>query len=205
MSPLARLVFIGALATVLISCRSKTVPSEKELVAYVNDEGNGLKKKIKAGDTDVTVTYRPTDLLVAQELRSSERADTIKVNNLRKKYRGYYYFVLGLSKNDKEALHQTDGFGQYSELVQTLSFRMGDYVTLTTAASDTIPVGDFILDRTYGLSSSTNILFAFNRQKAIGKEWVQFNLNELGMGLGNLRLRFRSRDIVNVPSINFSK
>lgn len=198
-----KLIFFFFLMGLLASCKTKTVSTEKELVAYVNDEANGLVKKSNNGDTEITVTYRPTDMLVAQELGNSEKRDTAKVNNLRKKYSGYYYFVLGLSKNNKEALHQTDGFGQYSELVQTLSFRMGDYVTLTTAASDTIPVGDFILDRTYGLSSSTNILFAFNKQKAAGKKWVQFNLNELGMGLGNARFRFKEDDLESAPRIKF--
>ncbi len=91
----------------------------------------------------------------------------------------------------------------YSDLVQTLSFRMSHYVTLTTAPADTIPVGDFMLNRTYGLSQSTDLLFVFNNEKVRGKEWIQFNLNEFGLGTGNQRFRFRTKDIETLPGIDF--
>jgi len=187
----------------VVACQPASL-TEKELTTFVNDESNGLCKKNNIGEMEVKVTYRPTDLLVARELTTEQAADTAKIRVLKKKYGKYLYFILSLSKNNKEALHQADGFSQYSELVQTLSFRMGEYVNLTTAASDTIPVGDFILDRTYGLSSATNMLFAFNKEKSSGKEWVQFNLNELGLGTGNVRFRFLMKNVTNAPHVIFS-
>jgi hypothetical protein len=126
--------------------------------------------------------------------------DPAKVNELRKRYDPYLYFVVSLSKNDREALHQVDR-AQYGDLVQTMSFRMPEYVTMTTSDHDTIPVGDFMLNRTYGMSTSTDLLFVFSREKAKDREWVQFNLNEFGLGVGNQRFRFRTEDLKNVPKI----
>jgi hypothetical protein len=183
------------------ACQSRFF-SQDELIAFASNEENGLKKSVDLGKTKVEVMYRPTDLMVQQET-GIEAVNTSHLEALRRKYNNYLYFILSLSNNDKEALHQTNGL-QYSELVQTLSFRMNDYVSLTTSAQDTIPVGDFILNRTYGLSSSTDLLFVFNKEKAVGKEWVQFNLNELGLGIGNQRFRFKAKDLQNVPRLKFN-
>ncbi|MFM7859340.1 MAG: hypothetical protein ACKO96_47310 [Flammeovirgaceae bacterium] len=183
----------------VVGCKPSSVSSDKELVKFVQDEDNGLKKKIAVGDLEITLTYRPTDLLVAQEVGGEKTPE--KISAARKKYNGNYYFVLSLSKSGREALHQTDNFGQYSELVQKLSFRLPEFANMTTAAQDTIPVADFILNRTYGLASSTDLLVVFNKEKALGKEWVQFNLNEFGMNTGNARFRFRTWDLENCPRL----
>jgi hypothetical protein len=189
------------LIALLIGCKPNTFSTEKELVAYLQDEENGLKKTNEVGDYKVTVTYRPTDLLVKQEVGEKPTQEAIAKAN--KKYQNYYYFILSLSKSGKEALDQSQGFGQYSEMVQKLSFRVPEFVNMTTSASDTIPVADFILNRTYGLGSSTDILVVFNKEKAKGQTWVQFNLNEFGMNLGNSRIRFKTDDIDGCPKLLF--
>lgn len=181
-----------------VSCKPEYL-SPKELEAYVTEEDHGCAKLASIGETTIAVTYRPTDLLVYQET-GDEAVDIKKLEELRQKYSRYYYFILSLSHQGKEALHQA-GREQYSNLVETLSFRMNEYVTLTTSASDTIPVGDFILNRTFGMSRSTDLLFVFNREKAKGKEWVQFNLNEFGLGAGNQRFRFNTEDLEGLPKV----
>lgn len=197
------LLFLLPFSSLLLlgSCKPSTVSSEKELIKFVQDEDNGLKKKVTAGELEITLTYRPTDLLVAQEVGDAPTAE--KIATARKKYSSHYYFILSLSKGGREALHQTDNFEQYSELVQKLSFRLPEFANMTTAAQDTIPVADFILNRTYGLASSTDLLVVFNKEKASGKEWVQFNLNEFGMNTGNARQRFLVRDLEGCPTISF--
>jgi len=195
-------VILTALA--LSSCSRPEFLTPEELQLFILDEENNLKKSEEVNNYRIEVTYRPTDLLVNQEI-GDELVDGNKLEQLQKKYNGYYYFILSLSKNKKEALHQMDGdMERYSELVQTLSFEMTQYANLTTSTQDTIPVGDFILNRTYGVSASTDILFAFNKEKSRGKDWVQFNLNEFGLGVGNQRFRFSTKDLDNAPKINFA-
>jgi hypothetical protein len=189
------------LLVLLLGCKPKTFSSEKELVAYIQDEENGLKKTNEVGEYKVSVTYRPTDLLVKQEVGEKPTQEAIEKAN--QKYQNYYYFILSLSKSGKEALDQSQGFGQYSEMVQKLSFRVPEFVNMTTSASDTIPVADFILNRTYGLGSSTDILVVFNKEKAKGQTWVQVNLNEFGMNLGNSRIRFKTDDLEGCPKLLF--
>ena len=47
------------------------------------------------------------------------------------------------------------------------------------------------------------LLFVFNKEKAKGREWVQFNLNEFGMSIGNQRFRFDRETLDNPPAIDF--
>ncbi|MFM9841172.1 MAG: hypothetical protein ACKVOQ_23110 [Cyclobacteriaceae bacterium] len=193
-------VFPLLLIVLVVGCKPKSFSSEKELVAYIQNEENGLKKTNEVGDYKVTVTYRPTDLLIKQEVGENSTQEAI--TKARKKYQNYYYFILSLSRSGKEALDQSQGFGQYSEMVQKLSFRVPEFVNMTTSASDTISVADFILNRTYGLGSSTDILVVFNKEKAKEQTWVQFNLNEFGMNLGNNRTRFKVNDLDNCPHLS---
>ena len=195
-----RNLYVAFMLLAFVSCKPEYL-SPEALAAFVADEENGCTKSALVEETTITVTYRPTDLMAYQEA-GDDPAELARVDSLRKKYDRYYYFSLSLSRDKKEALHQT-GREQYSDLVQTLSFRMAEYVTLTTAASDTIPVGDFMLNRTFGMSSSTVVLFVFSKEKAKGKEWIQFNLNEFGLGVGNQRFRFRTEDLDGVPKIKF--
>lgn len=187
----------------VVSCVEKEV-TYQELIDYVQEKDNGLHLQQEANGILAEVTYKPTDLWVYLET-DDESVSLTQLDSLRKHYTKYHYFTLSLSKDNKEALHSAVGsMDQYSELVQTLSFRMRDYVTLTTSQQDTIPVGDFILDRTYGLSSATSLLFVFAKEKTEKVEWIQFNLNEFGLGTGNQRFRFRSKDITNTPTIRFA-
>lgn len=199
-----RLVLLAIpVGVLLLGCSSHTFESVQELESFVRDESNGLSASVTSNGTQITVTYRPTDLWVQQELGDAV-TDTARIRALRKKYNAYYYFILSLSRNDKEALHQVEGgMGQYSDLVQTLSFRMPAYTTLTTSSQDTIPVGDFMLNRTYGLSQSTDLLFVFSREKARDDAWVQFNLNEFGLSTGNQRFRFDREKLDEAPELRF--
>jgi hypothetical protein len=186
------------------ACSTPEFLSEKELKAYVRDAENGMSKEREFKGYKVNVTYRPNDLLVAQETRGETIVDSVELARLKGKYNNYYYFLLSLSRNNKEAEYQAGGgMGQFSELVQTLSFRMSEYVNLTTSAQDTIPVGDYIYPRTYGMSDASTLMFAFNKEKAKGKEWIQFNMKELGLGIGNMNFRFDTEKLEHTPKIKF--
>ena len=199
-------IFYSALLLLIIlflSCSGPQYLTPEELNKFILNVDNGLIQTAEINGYTLQVNYKPTDLWMHQEI-GDDQVDESKMKSLRSKYDPYYYFVLNLSKNNKEALQVDGNFGQYSELVQTLSFRMNSYVNLTTSAQDTIPTADFILNRTYGLSSATSLLFVFSKEKAKANEWVQFNLNEFGLGIGNQRFRFRTEDLQNVPGINFN-
>ena len=193
-------------ATILCwACSHPKYLSEEDLKAFITEEDHGLQMSRESNGYGVRVTYRPTDLLILQETRGSTEVPAQALKRLIDKYKDQYYFVLSLSHNDREALYQAGrGMDQFSDLVQTLSFRMASFVHLTTAESDTIPVADYVYPRTYGMGGATNLMFAFDKAKARGKDWVQFNLREFGLGLGNQNFRFKTHDLEYVPGIDFT-
>src|SRR5665213_1955936 len=91
------------LSLVLGSCRHRPL-QKAELIAYVNNPDNGLKKEQQAGNIRATLTYKPWALMTGAGFKNK------------------LFFVLSLSANNKELLRQLS-FDQYSEMVQVLAFR----------------------------------------------------------------------------------
>lgn len=187
----------------LLGCSQTEVQTVAELNEFLSDPANSLIQSAEINDVNITVIYKPTDLLVYREVGDFP-TDSSVVARTSEKYSNYYYFILSISKNQNEVLVPRGDILQFSSLVQTLSFRMNDYVNLTTSERDTIPVADFIYNRTYGFSHATELLFVFSKDQCEGKEWVDFNLKELGMGLGNQHFRFNLSDLDRVPKLRFN-
>lgn len=196
-----KIVFI-LLVACLYGCKPDSLP-EGQLRTFVLDEDNGLHKKITVNEVTMEVTYMPGDLLVAQEFEN--KIDTAQLATLRKKYDQQLYFLLTLSKNGKEALYSLDPNSQsYSELVNTLSFQMGQYVYLTNSISnEPVTILDFVLNRSYGMASGTELLFAFPAKNNLSSDWMQINIDEFGMNLGNQQLKFVTKDIIECPRVRF--
>ena len=194
--------YLAVICISLFACTQEHVSLEG-LQSYIADEDNGLQKSIEIDGTQITVTYRPTDLIVDQEI-GDEQVDKETLLSIQKRYSSSYYFVVSLAKEHKDIMQQVAGKVDYSELVQTLSFHMPAYTFLTTSKMDTIAVGDFALNRSFGFSNSTDLLFVFSRNDVKpDDDWVEFNLNEFGLGAGHQRFRFSLSDIAKTPQLEF--
>ena len=196
------LIIILASLTFMASCREKSV-SMQELQEYVTDPDNGLKKSVESKGMLVDVVYRPTDLVIAQQILSFN-SDTSLVSELRKRYSKYHYFILSFSKGGKEALHQQGDQNVYSNLLQTLAFRMDQYAGLT-GGGDTLDVADFQMDRTFGTAQATNLIVAFEKSPVTRENDIRFHLKEFGLGIGNHVFDFKAKDINASPCINFRR
>ena len=197
-------VFLFNLAVLFTGCTPSEFESAEALDSYIVSK-SGLSQMREANGYQLKVTYRPTDLLISQEISGEpEPIDSSSVNRLRKKYRGNHYFLLSISRNNSDALHDAPGgMARFTALVQTLAFRMDNYVGLTTSAKDSVHASASVLDRTYAMTRTTDILFAFNKDKTTGKDWVQFNIGEFGLGTGNLQFRFSAGDLERPLQIRF--
>ena len=192
------LAFTGLL--ILLGACTPANLSKEELIQYVQKPSNGLHKKQDANGINVSVHYRPTDLLVDQEL--GEKRDADEIQRLKDKYGEYAYFILNLDVEGKEALYKaSQDQMSFSQNLQTLSFRMSEYVNLTTSTQDTIPVADYVFNRTFGLGSGSSLMFVFNKEKMKDSDWISFNLNEFGMNTGDQRFRFQMKDLQAIPKL----
>ena len=183
-----------------MGCQPEALPLS-ELEHYLNDDKNGLTQEFSFNGLQMQMRYRPTDMLVAQELGDSKEQE--QITKLREKYGPYDYFVLSISQEGQDALYSQTSYSQFSETLQNLAFRMDQYVQLTTSQQDTIPLSDFAFPRLYGYGKSTQVLLVFNKEKMINDEWVQINVHDVGLGTGKQHFRFRREDLEQVPQLIF--
>lgn len=195
-----RCLVIAVCLSALWSCHRKDV-TVQDLERYLADKRNRLTKSTNVNELDMKVSYRPADLWVGHDLQGVVPTDTM-VDSLRRKYADYYYFFFSLSKGNKEAL-QVPGNYDYGEVIRTMAFHMQDYVMLASSEQDTIAVADFVLDRTYGMARSTDILFAFGKAEIDQGETISFIVKEFGLGTGDQRFDFQISDISAVPQVDF--
>jgi len=201
---------ITSAALAIFSCAflfancSRSPVSETELVKYVADEDNGLTKSVKAGDVSISVSFQPTDLLVARELRGNQNPTADQMRRAVSKYSDQYYFVVRLSQGQKELVTPAQvGLAGFGELLQTLSFEMADKVSVIDASRDTLEVADYVYNRTFGAATSSDLLFAFRKEKTPqnDKGFLELNLEDFGLGTGKQTFQFEQDDIDDAPQI----
>lgn len=199
-SSIIRLLISSIGLVFMISCSTPEYLPKEELQQFIQDESNGLSKSVKAGDVTMKLNYRPNDFLVWQEV--SDEEDTTEIRKSFNRYNDYIYFVLQLSAGEKDALYGTSANQMdFNDRLQTLSFRMNQYVNLTTSELDTIPVADAYYTRMFGLSKSNDILFVFNKEKLDQDQWISFNSKNFGFKTGRKSFRFDYNKIKKAPKL----
>jgi len=194
------LIFLFA-SFLLWSCGSSSM-TEEDLQTYAQDEDHGLLQKDSVHGLVIEVMNRPSGLLVAQELRNESALTDSLVKSVKDQYAKNLYFNLTLSVKDQDPLLHSGSMSTFSSLLQTMAFQMDKYVFLTTSNKDTIPVGDFVYPRLYGMGRGSTVLFAFaGEELSKEKEWVEFHLMEFGMNSGNRKYRFDMDDLRDVPDL----
>jgi hypothetical protein len=189
--------YFAIIVVLFVACQS-SFDSEEELKEYVRETSNGLKKEKSIGQIELDVTYKPTDLLVAQELSGKVK----NVDTLRKKYQRFDYFTLSVSANNKE-IESYNLQASFGERVQDLAFGMGNHVYLISEQQDTIPMVDYVYQRTYGMSNSSDFMFVFDAKDIDDTKNLTFQLNDFGLGVGTNRFKFKTENLRQIPKINF--
>lgn len=194
--------FCVILLVVVAACGRPKDITRDELIEYLNR--SAYSQSVEQAGVRVTAFYKPTDLLVVREIEGAPITPA-SIDQLRSKYDPYFYFKLSFTRNGEEVLsasgmHATN----YSELLNTLSFRMKEYLTITTEG-DTADIADYTLERTFGLANSTDLLIAVEKESIADDGWIQINIAEFGLGLGRQALRFDVTALNSVPKLDYSK
>lgn len=186
-----------------VACNQHTFNSEAELWAFVRNTDNGYHYEKKVGSVSYSLTYRPTDVLVKQELGNSytER----DVDSLRKKYQQYLYFNLSMSNNGRELLNsKARNRNDFGAMVNQLAFGMADKVHLISQKRDTIPVVDYVYPRMYGMSNSTSLLFVYPKdQKLFSGEFFHITVEDLGLATGEVGFKIPIKKLQQEPRLRF--
>ncbi|MFK7748438.1 MAG: hypothetical protein AB8B65_08615 [Kordia sp.] len=197
---LVLLVFIG----LLNSCSKQTFKNKKELQSYIQEKDNGYLQEKTINGVQFSLLYRPTDLLVAQELKTESNKEDIE--RLREHYQKYIYFNLFFSANDKELLSTVPkNRNEFGEMVNTLAFGMNEKVHLFTKSKDTIEMADYIYPRMYGMSNSTAIMLVYprNKEQLEGKN-LNLTVEDLGISTGEVKFKIPTQIINNELKLSFN-
>jgi hypothetical protein len=65
-------------------------------------------------------------------------------------------------------------------------------------------VGEFAPVRSHLPDQTSDIVIVFKKGKSKGQDWIQFNLNEFGLGVGDQQFKFRVEDLEQVPRLKFA-
>jgi hypothetical protein len=192
------------LAVPVVCFLSCNKPVDKQtLISYVNDPDNGLKKEIQSGDYKISLTYKPTDLLVEQEIGNDTALTTETIEAKRKQFDAYHYFVLTMSAGEKDMLYSGAGGTNYSEMVTKINFRLREYIYAIQDKKDTLVLADYYIPNLYGMGGKTQILLAFEKAKEEeqANKALAIKIKELGFGMGEQQFEFKEKDFVNIPSL----
>lgn len=180
---------------VLAGCKGKV--DKQELITYLNNSDNGLKQEVKAGDYKLSLTYRPTDLIVEQE----GEKDPERIEEKKKEYAKYHYFILNMSRGgDKDVLYKGSGSQQqFSTSLNRLNFGLSEFIYARRDRKDTLYLADYYVPNLYGMGGSTQILLAFLNEAEKEYEELEVNIKEMGFGTGHQKFVFKKEDIQNIP------
>ena len=197
-------VFLLLSILLTISCSNKTFESTEELWNYVKDPKNEYLHTKTVNGVDFSIVYKPTDLLVEQELSDPITAN--KVDSLRKKYDQYLYFNLSMSKNNKELLSNVAGNKQqFGAMVNQLAFGMEQKVHLYTPQKDTIALADYIYPRMYGMSGATTILLVYPKESIVtNAEHMTLSIEDLGFYTGEVKFKIPTKIFKSQVQLKFN-
>ena len=188
------IILLGIIPT-LFSCSHVDKKDVSSVTNFINEESNALKQVKEVEKVKYSLTYRPTVLMVNQEVgQGNDKQSKLKAYQ---KYSPYYYFILNLSIADKDALYKgSNSQAQFSENIQKFSFQMGDYV-YAIDTDDTVRLADFYTPNMYGYAKSTEVLLVFDRSQIKGDQF-KINVEELGLGIGRQTFEFNKKDLEEI-------
>ena len=199
---MANKLWLLVLSMVLFQSCDKTFNTADELGAYINDPKNGYKLSKSINGIDIHLLYKPTDMLVSQELGDS--INSKRIEDLRNKYYSNIYFSLSISRNNQELLNTAQDQDTYLQMVNKLIFQMNNSIHLISPEKDTLPIIDAIYPRMYGMSNSTNLLIVYPRDKTfLQQKYCDIIVEDIGVGTGDIKFRIDTDILKKEPVINF--
>ena len=174
-----------------------TVP---ELKAYLTDEKNGLTKTISKEGVTVEVTYRPTDLVWANELVKTK--DKELQNEIQKTYDSLIYFVFNFSRNGSEIENRyVSDPAKFTNVINYLSYDI-DQDLYIVVGKDTTQALDVVFSRSFGGANATNLMAVFGGTDLTNtNKDLKVLFNDTMFGLGSNQFEFKINDIKNTPSL----
>ncbi|MDC6390948.1 hypothetical protein PP182_19840 [Maribacter sp. PR1] len=196
---------VALLGFVCFSCNQQEFHRSEDLITHILDPESGYTKSTNVNGVNYVITYKPTDMMVAQEI--FDNTTPAGIDSLRIKYKDFMYFNISIHKNGKEVLNSMgQSREQFGAMVNQLAFGMGKAVNLVTQKKDTIEHLDYIYPRVYGMGGTTDILFIYPRDpKLLSNEKFKLTIEDFGLKTGEVAFHFDTKSILKEPLLDFSE
>lgn len=199
---LASLLAASALGLLTAAC-SASAADPAQYRAYLADPAHGLTHTQTVNSVTVTCTYRPTDLLVAQEVEAA--ANTVsapQLDSLRRSYAGKTYCVLALAKDSVAIENQfATNATAFAHTLAYLNTGIAADVFLVTSPRDSVPALASMYPRQYGTTGRSTVLLIFDTHKMRPQQGFHLTFRGTAFGLGTLRFPFTAASLAAVPAL----
>lgn len=187
----------------MLSCSSNTFDSQEELLSHINDLDNNYSQEKVINGVKFKLTYKPTDLMISQELGESGSQD--EINKLKSHYEKYLYFNIGMSKNNRELLSTVPKSRQeFGSLTNQLIFGMQQKIHLFTEEKDTLHMIDYTYPRLFGISKSTSLLLVYPRDESLTEtDFLNLTIEDIGLFTGEVKFKILAKLLRNEPKLAF--
>jgi len=193
---------VGSLSLLLGSCAAPLPPAAYQ--AYLADPAHGLAHTTEANGATITCAYRPTALLVLQDLASISTASPATHDSLARAYAGKTYCTLTLARNggEIENLFVNDPTA-YQQALTYLNTGIAADAFLATTPRDSVPAAASMYVRQYGTTGHSTLLLVFDTHQLTPQQGFHLTLRGQRLGLGTLRFPFAGRDLAALPALKY--
>lgn len=200
---------------VFVGCTKQEVNSVSEYSKWINNAENGLIKIKKIKGLEIAVKYLPTEYLILKELEESDDTSENNRERIKKEYENAITFLMTIGpdenkKNNNDIMFEgIKSYKEYSERLVSMNFEIDKNVSLNTTHAELKPVLA-VLENTYGLSKSRNIMFVFSPNESEKKDMktsnnIDFVYSDELFSLGIMHFSFDYDQLENLPHINRNK
>jgi hypothetical protein len=190
---------MGLLVT---GCKTPLPPAAYR--AYLADPAHGLTQTIEAGGATITCVYRPTELLVLQDLAGQPAPPPATRDSLARAYAGKTYCTLTFSHNGQELENQFISQPLLRQrVVDYLQKGITADVFLATAPGDSVPAAASFYVQQYGISGHSTVVLVFTTPRLRLAQGFHLTLRGQTQGLGDHRFFFTSHDLGALPPLRF--
>ena len=184
-------------------CKQPLFPTE--YAAYLADPAHGLTHQLEATGTTVTCTYRPTDLLVLQELASVPTPDVPARDSLARAYADKTYCTLTLARPGGEFESQfVTNPAAYQQVLTYLNTGIAADAFLATTPHDSVAAVASMYVRQFGTTGHSTVLLVFDTHRLSLQQGFHLTLRGQPLGLGTLRFPFSASDLAALPPLRFN-
>lgn len=199
---LPRLLALGLLGAGGASCARPL--DRPQYLAYLADPAHGLTQTRVVNGTSVTCAYRPTDLLLNQELASADPAPSpAQLDSLRRGYAGRLYCTLALARDSAEL--EASVIRDEAALSQTLIYLSTgiarDVYLRGLGQADSTAALAATYVRQYGATGRSAVLLVFPAPRLDGRQGFTLTYHDTRFGLGPVHFIFTPEALRALPTL----